>query len=434
MGLNKMSRSLKAVVGDVELNRDLVLLLTIGGLYSISIFLSNTFVNIFLWKQAEGNYTTIALYHLAVYILQPLTFIIAGKWAKKVDRVIVLRLGVTFLSLFFMTVLLVGDHAAKFNIMLGSILGIGYGFYWLAFNVLTFEITEPENRDFFNGFFGLLQSFGGMVGPFSAGFIISKMKALTGYTTIFSISLSLFIVAVICSLFVNRRSAEGKFYFKRILIERTRNKNWAKVLRANFSQGLREGVFLFVISIWVFLVTDSELSLGTFNLVYSACSFVCYYLVTRFIKPPMRKRAIFIGGMILYFSIYLILFFHSYTVLLIYAAIIGTAYPIIYVPYFSLSYDVIGSAWNAKSMRIEYIVVKELFLNSGRVFSLLLFLLVTSIFTAEDAIPYLLATVGIGHLLISFFMKGVELKRTPPIERKKSSAIIRKEVSEEENR
>src|SRR5690606_6947721 len=125
MGLNKMSRSLKAVVGDVELNRDLVLLLTIGGLYSISIFLSNTFVNIFLWKQAEGNYTTIALYHLAVYILQPLTFIIAGKWAKKVDRVIVLRLGVTFLSLFFMTVLLVGDNAAKFNIMLGSILGIG---------------------------------------------------------------------------------------------------------------------------------------------------------------------------------------------------------------------------------------------------------------------------------------------------------------------
>src|SRR5690606_32227044 len=98
----------------------------------------------------------------------PLTFIIAGKWAKKVDRVIVLRLGVTFLSLFFMTVLLVGDNAAKFNIMLGSILGIGYGFYWLAFNVLTFEITEPENRDFFNGFFGLLQSFGGMVGPFSA--------------------------------------------------------------------------------------------------------------------------------------------------------------------------------------------------------------------------------------------------------------------------
>ncbi|WP_102027012.1 MFS transporter [Salirhabdus sp. Marseille-P4669] len=427
-----MNKGIKSVVGNVELNRDLLLLLTIGGLYSISIFLSNTFVNIFLWKQA-GEYSTIAFYNLAVYILQPITFIIAGRWAKKVDRVIVLRLGVTFLSLFFMTVLLVGDQAAKYNIVLGSILGIGYGFYWLAFNVLTFEITEPETRDFFNGFFGLLQSFGGMIGPFSAGYIISRMESTTGYTTIFSISLTLFVIAVVASLFINRRSVEGSFGFGEVLKQRKKNKNWRRVLHANFSQGLREGTFHFVISIWVFLITDSELSLGTFNLIYSGFSFICYYLVTRLVKPNMRKRAIFIGGLILYVSVSLIFFFDSYTVLLIYAGIIGTAYPIIYVPYLSLSYDVIGSSWKAKEMRIEYIVVKEVFLNGGRVFSILLFLFATFLFDAEEAIPYILAIVGIGHLLIYFFVKNIEIP-TNKKERKKSEPIISKEVSEEENR
>ena len=77
-----------------------------------------------------------------------------------------------------MTVLITGTNANRFLILLGAILGIGYGFYWLAFNVLTFEITEPETRDFFNGFLGVLNSVGGMIGPLLAGVIISPLVLL----------------------------------------------------------------------------------------------------------------------------------------------------------------------------------------------------------------------------------------------------------------
>ena len=186
--------------GKILVSRDLLLLLFIGGLYSLSIFLSNTFVNVYLWKQS-GEYPTIAIYNLFVYIFQAITFTIAGKIAKKIDRVLVLRLGVICLSLFFLTVLIIGEKASSFNFVLGSILGIGYGFYWLAFNVLTFEITEPETRDFFNGFLGVLQSVAGMIGPLLAGFIIAKMAANTGYTIIFLSSFILFIGAIVLSFF-----------------------------------------------------------------------------------------------------------------------------------------------------------------------------------------------------------------------------------------
>lgn len=432
-GLLIMKKGMQAVLGKVDINRDLLLLLAIGGLYSLSIFLSNTFVNIFLWKQSE-DYASIALYNLAIYIMQPLTFLLAGKWAKKMDRVIVLRLGVTGLSLFFMTVLLVGEEASRFNITLGGILGIGYGFYWLAYNVLTFEITEPETRDFFNGFFGLLQSFGGMIGPITAGYIISKMENYTGYTVIFSISLTLFLMAVVCSLFIQRRKAKGNLTLKPIIRVRKENTNWNKVLHAHFFQGLREGTFLFVIAIWVFLITDSEFALGTFNLIFSASSFLFYYLATRIIKPNMRKKAVFIGGLMLYLSIYLILFFRSYPVLLVYAAIIGMAYPIIYVPYFSISYDVIGSSWKAKDMRIEYIVVKEQYLNAGRVISILLFLTGIAAFDPDTVIPYILAIVGAGHLMIYFFIKEVHLTRIHRDESKDDQAMAKKEITEEKNR
>ena len=80
----------------------------LGGLYSLSIALSNTFVNMYLWKQS-GQIVDIAVYNLTVVLFQPLTFVFAGRLAKKVDRIIVLRLGVIFLALFYLTVLLVGQ-------------------------------------------------------------------------------------------------------------------------------------------------------------------------------------------------------------------------------------------------------------------------------------------------------------------------------------
>ncbi|WP_026906203.1 MFS transporter [Paucisalibacillus globulus] len=424
-----MHKTLQHVIGKTEVNRDLILLLVIGGLYSLGIYLSNTFVNIYLWKQAEGNYFTIAFYNLAIFVFQPVTFILAGKIAKKVDRVIVLRLGVVFLSLFFLMVLIIGENAAYFNILLGSLLGIGYGFYWLAFNVLTFEITEPDTRDFFNGFLGVLQSFGGMIGPFSAGFIISKLNANIGYSTIFTVSFILFICAVVCSLFLKRRPAEGVYLFKRIVEERKNNKNWNRILNAHLFQGLREGIFLFVITIWVFIVTQSELSLGMFNLYFSGFSFIFYFLATKLIKPSKRKKAILIGSLMLYLSLFIIIAHASYVTLIIYGIIIGMAYPIINVPYISMTYDVIGKAWKAGNLRIEYIVVRELFLNIGRVISIIIFIISISIFETEIIIPILLIIFGGMHLGVYLFVRNIFLTSS-----NKKEVMIKDQVSDEKNR
>lgn len=399
---------MKRLIGNIELTKDFKFLLLIGGLYSLSTALSNTFVNIYLWKQS-GEFSDLGLYNLAVVVLQPITFIVAGRWAKKVDRVIVLRIGVSFLALFYLAVLFFGTNASDFLLVLGSLLGIGYGFYWLAYNVLTFEITEPETRDFFNGFLGVLTSIGGMIGPIAAGFIISRLDNFTGYTVVFGISLSLFSLAVFLSFFLKRRPAQGKYWFQRILTERKHNFNWRMITNAHFFQGLREGTFVFIISVFVFLSTGSELSLGTFGLINSGVSFLAYYFVSRKIKKNHRKKAILLGGCILYAAIFLIVIDVTFTKLLIYAATIAVAYPLLLVPYMSMTYDVIGRGWNAAEMRIEYIVVREIFLNSGRFVSLIMFLIAVHFFDEQKSIPILLLILGAGHTVIYFFIRRVHI-------------------------
>lgn len=401
----------KKFIGEVELTRDLTLLLLIGGLYSLSVALSNTFVNIYLWKQS-GEFVDLGIYNLAVVVLQPLTFILAGRWAKKVDRVIVLRIGVIILALFYLTVLIIGENASQFLIVLGSLLGMGYGFYWLAFNVLTFEITEPETRDFFNGFLGILGSAGGMIGPIVAGYIISNLANFTGYSIVFGISLGLFSLAVLFSFSLKRRPASGKYLFKRIIKERAYNKNWKLITNAHFFQGLREGTFLFIISVFVFISTGSELALGTFGLLNSGIAFIAYYAASRLIKKNFRKKSILLGGILLYLAIFLIVFDVTFQKLLIYACVIAIAYPLLLVPYMSMTYDIIGTGWKAAEMRIEYIVVRELFLNLGRGTSVIAFIIAVTCFNEETSIPILLLILGGGHTCIYFFVRKIQLPAT----------------------
>nr|WP_263325714.1 MFS transporter [Neobacillus sp. Marseille-Q6967] len=396
------------LLGEVELTKDLTLLLIIGGLYSLSVALSNTFVNIFLWKQT-GEYVDIALYNLSIVVLQPLTFILAGRWAKKIDRVIVFRIGVSFLAIFYLTVLITGENAAKYLLMLGGLLGVGYGFYWLAYNVLTFEITEPETRDFFNGFLGILSSTGGMIGPIAAGFIITRFQKFTGYSIVFGLSLSLFALAVFLSFSIKRRPAKGKYCFTRIITERKHNKNWRLLTNATFVQGLREGTFAFMISVFVYISTGSEMALGTFGLINSGISFIAYFAVSRLLKKEHRKKSILIGGILLYAALLLIVWDLTFIKLLIYGGIIAIAYPLLLIPYSSTAYDVIGTGWQAAEMRIEYIVVREAFLNMGRILSILIFIFTVTWFNVEKSMPFLLLFLGTGHTMIYFFIRKVQI-------------------------
>jgi YQGE family putative transporter len=397
----------RLLFGEAFISRDLMILLVIAGLYALSAALSNTFVNIYLWKQ-NSTYLTIALFNLFIYISQQGIVILAGRWAKQVDRVIVLRSGVIALSFFYCMVLLLGEQASQWAPALGALLGIGSGLYWLAFNVLTFEVTEPDTRDIFNGFFGLLTSLAGMIGPFFAGGLISRLAGTKGYTVIFALSLLFFVMAVVLSFLLKRRSAKGRFRLGVVLRWKQISTGWRSVLAACAAQGLREGTFLFLIMIWVFEATQSELALGTFGLVTSGLSLIFYYVAGRFITPGQRQTVILFSALLLAGAVWFIAFEMSFTRLLIYGVLMSIAYPLMMVPFLSLSFDVIGQSKDVTKWRIEYIVARELFLNGGRFLSVLLFMASIMIWAPERVFPFFILAIGHVQFLLYFFIRHIK--------------------------
>lgn len=401
----------KFLIGDVKVNKDLILLLSVGGLFSLATALSSTFVNVYLWKQTK-DYVPIASYQFAIAFFQALTFLIAGRLAKSIDRVVILRVGISFLAIFYIVVLLFETNTLLSTIIIGGILGIGNGCYYLSFNLLTFEVTEPDTRQFFNGFMGLLSSFSGMIGPFIAGAIISSFIGNKGYNYVFVAGVILFVLAVIISCFLIRRELDSEFNLKRVIMERKLNENWKRVTYANFFQGTRDGIFLFVISIYIFLSTGSEFALGKYGLITSLTSFIMYYIVTRTIKDRFRLKGLFIGGILLCVAVLFILFKVTFTLLIMYGVIISLAYPIILVPYLSLTYDIIGKSYKAREYRIEYIVIREVFLNSGRMFSIGVFIICTVFLPPKQVIPVLMAIFSSGYFLVYFVMRKLKIEPT----------------------
>ncbi|SDI32902.1 MFS transporter [Natribacillus halophilus] len=391
---------------NVEATKDFKLLLVIGGLYALSTALSNTFVNVYIWKQS-GSITAIALYHLATVLVSPLAFFYAGRMVKRMDRTIVLRVGIVLLALFYFAVLLAGTSVEDVLLVLGFLLGLGFGVYWLAFNVLTFEITSPETRDVFNGYLGLFTSLAGMVGPMTAGIIIAGFPGYSGYQSIFTVSLLFFATAVALSFKFGKRSSAGIFRISNVWQRRHEDLDWRRVLYAHFFQGSREGVFTFLIVVWVYTATQSELALGTYGLITSAVSLCCYFAVGRFLPVRMRRRSIFIGSLLLYLAIFFIVPDPTYVRLITYGILVSAAYPLIFVPFVSMTYDIIGKAYKAASMRVEYLIVREWFVNGGRAVSIICFLILTSLLGDRQGILLTLLVFGAGHLFLYLAIRHI---------------------------
>jgi MFS transporter, YQGE family, putative transporter len=384
------------------LDRQAKLLLAMHTLYVTSLALSNTFVNIYFWKMKK-DYIAISLYNLLSFAAIPLTFWIAGYIAKRLDRVYSIRIGIVLAGVFFAVVLLLGQRAHEFMYLLGPLLGVGAGFYWLGYNVMYFEITNRENRDLFNGMNGLLNSTAGMAAPFFAGWLLSNL--LHGYTLIFTLSLIIFAAAVLLSFFIHGRQAKGQFTMREVWQDTIQETDWHLSMLTHFFWGLREGVLLFLINLLVYIVSAKEFSLGIFVLATSGTSLVAFYLAGRWMKPHMRQRCILIGTVMCTLAVLPLFTGLNFGTLLLYGILSSLFYPLFSIPIVSSTFDLIGTNPARVERRIEYIVIRENVLNTGRILSVSAFIGIVGLNDNPAIFPYILLAVN-AVMLLSVYTMG----------------------------
>jgi len=382
-------------------------LLAVNALFSVSVALSSTFVNVYLWK-VKPDFTMIGLFNLWQYVMIALTFVLAGWLVKRRDRAVTLRIGVVVLALFFLAVLLLGERAVHHVLWLGALLGVGNGFYWLGYNVLYFEITEPDNRDRYNGFDGLFTSLSEIVAPLLSGWVIVTMSDLWGYTVIFAVSLGIFVVAVFLTFSLPKRPLQGKYALREVYSETCRRSKWHYAMLASIGQGLPDAVFVFLIGLLVYVVTSSEWQLGVFSFVTAGVSLLTYFLVGRYMRRHWRNAFILTGALTMSLAAIPSLLQTNYLTMLLFGLGLSLSAPFFLVPLTSTVFDLIGSHQWRVATRVEHVVMRELALSVGRLLGIAAFLWTVRYTTKTGHLLLLLFLLSLLQCLSWFFMKKAD--------------------------
>jgi YQGE family putative transporter len=386
------------------MSREAKILLLVSGLFTLAMGLSNVFVNIFLWKKSE-NFIVIAQYNLMHYIFLPIAFTVAGWLSKRKNGIWSLRIGISFFVLFFLSILFVKDEVTKYIYPFGILFGIAAGFYWLSFQVLSFDFTSPCNRDTFNGFNGFIAGAVNSIAPISAAYIIEKNNNTKGYLIVFSISLVLFIIQILISLLLRTEHFEGKLEIKKII-----SKNgfeWSNLRNGLAAWGLRDVVIMFLISILIYTTTKSEMSLGKLTFIASLISSGSYLLEQKLIKPKRRIFSIHMGAIFMFIAVLGLFFKINYTFLVIYIVLNAIFMPFFIVPMTSATFNTLNRN-HEEDMRIEYIINKELALNIGRIVSTSILIVLLAFVKNNKVLNYFLVFIGSAQFITLYFLRKIK--------------------------
>ncbi len=409
------------VLQNQEVQVQIRLLLVIQGMFAAATALSGTFINVYLWK-VSNDYALIGWFSLASQVSNVVTFWLAGKWVKEYNKMNSLRVGIVVSAAFYMFVLLLQKQAVDYVLLLGTVQGIGSGLFWLAFNVVYFEVTSPETRDRFNGFAGLLNSGASMLAPWISGLLITQMKNTSGYKFIFTLSLIIFLIGVITSFFLKKRRVEGTYEWFHAMVRMKQKRNpWRLAVPALMAQGVREGVFVFLIGLMVFVATNNEMQVGNYFLITSAVALVSYLILGKWLKPERRMAGMLLGSIMLIMVILPFFWDVNYTTLLIFG--IGTSIfiPLFIIPMTSSVFDIIGRDQESASHRVEYVVLRELGLNIGRISGILLFIAVLSWRKDPQVMNWLILIIGSSPIAAWYYMNRLNKqasKKAKPLDGK----------------
>jgi MFS transporter, YQGE family, putative transporter len=380
--------------------KDAKILLTLSALFTFAIGLSSIFVNAFIWRQTS-DFTVIAIYNLFHYISTPLTFILAGIIAKRKNPVWAIRIGLLLYASFYAFILFVGDRGVVYIYLLGFLYGMAAGFYWLAYNTLSFDLTSVNNRDTYNGIHGSCCGIAGAVAPIVSGYIITRFRGMTGYNIVFTMTLVIFGVLVFVSMILKCKNYGHSINFKKAF---SRNcEEWAEVRKAISIWGFRDVTIVFLVNILIIQTTGSELSLGKFSFIASIITSLSFLLVQKIIKPPKRRMSIIIGITGLSLSIIGISMNISYRTLIIYTLMDAFFIPFFIIQLSSSTFNVINRAHD-ENLRVEYMINRDIVLNGGRIISTTILIILLKLFKDTFVLTSYLLFIGVAPLVSGYFL------------------------------
>lgn len=375
------------------------------GLFQIVSPLIVLFTNAFLWRQSQDS-TTIAIYNTTSFLMLPVSFYLSGVILRYVKAVDLYWFGC--IAQAFATVLLMFFPSTSYwSIALyGAIAGIGSGLYWPVLINLSMVSTNSNNRMYFSAIQSASSMIIGIVIPIFFGWIIAF-----GDSTHFYSAETAYRFLIIVALFVLGYAGYFLHPFKmekkgpKNIIMRNVSKRWTIMRYSRISEGIVNGIVIFIPTILVMHLVGNEGILGTIQSVIAILGAIAVYCVGRWVDVSKRLLIVAVGiGIYVIGGLGMALFYSQVGVILYLIA--QTIYgPLKQAGASSISMDTIDEEKEMYSLeRFQFIFDQELFLNIGRIIGTTGFMLSIYFLSLDNTLKYFFIILALIQISFVYFL------------------------------
>ncbi|MCR2804840.1 MFS transporter [Paenibacillus soyae] len=353
-----------------RLGKDAVTSLIIHSCFQLGASMSGLFLNLYLWRLTEDLVVN-ALYNIISFAITPVAFAAGGWLSKKRDRMITYRTGIVLIAVFYLLVIIAQERVPDYYVLFALFNGIASGFYWTGYLVLQYDVSTETNRIRYLAINLVTFNSAGLLGPALAGFIIQRNDGLSGYIIIFTIAFIMFVIAAFISMRIPKIESHHKAYYLKLMGEvMRRNARWVKSLYSFLILGLFQGIMLFLPNILLFQAVGREDWVGYLGVFFSALTVATGYVISRKAQKENVRKYVALSTSGTVIGAALLLFGVGLWSVVPFMIIFSICNPLAINTLNSYYFRLIGTLPLKGQLRVESVVMRELFLNVGRVISI----------------------------------------------------------------
>src|SRR3982075_1850421 len=330
--------------------------------------LAGTFLSIFLWR-ASHDLAPIAVYSGLSALMIPVAFLANGLVGRGMGAGASIRLGLFGCGLSYLVILMLGNDAPHWVVVLGLLRGVAEGFYWSGFHLVSYDTTSDRDRDRYFGAQATASLFLTATLPPAAGAIIVAGTHVggtyRGYQLVFALSAVVLMAAMVLAGRLPSAARE-RLSLRRVVTLARRNPDWRWVTRARLADGFTGSLVGLVLTILMFLVLKNEQQVGNFNGLMGLLGVGISLGLAAFMKPKHRIACALVGGSLLVLSTFLLPLYLTAWGLVAFGLLRAIGGPLHGNALSPVALQVIDRDPTPAAMRYDYIVHQELCLGIGR--------------------------------------------------------------------
>lgn len=339
--------------------------------------MSGVFLNLYLWR-LTGDLWLNGMYNIINFVVSACGFMLGGFIAKRTDRMYTYRMGLLLIAVFYICVVIAQERVVDFYPLFAVFNGISGAFYWVGYLVLMYDVSDDRNRIHYMAMNSIFFTLAGLIGPALAGRVIAANDGLHGYIIVFGIAFCMFLLAALGSLKIKPKPSRHKAYYLRHGLQVMRREPaWLRGLLGFLLLGLMQGIMLFLPNILLFQVMPHEDRIGYMTVLFSLITIAMGMLLSKFAKEGMTRLYLWISGSGLIVAASLLLLGLTVWSVVGFMVVYSFFAPLQGNTISTYYYRLIGKLPLKGNFRVESLVIREAFLNTGRVISItsLIFLL-----------------------------------------------------------